>query len=425
MIARLLGPREPILLALIALAVRLAAAVVLKPRTGVDGAGFLTSAHALLAQGPAALASLPVEHSPTYPIVLWVGLLLPMDVGWFTVLVQAVLGAATVVVLYRLTLRETGSRLAARAAGVIAAVQITFVFWTTYLLSETLFLFLIAVAADQALRLKSSRHPLRDAVALGVLALISVSVRPTGFAFTIALLVTLACAGRRGLAERLVGFLLPLAVLIGVVLSSAVILRDNQTTALVQRVGDWARSGVQNGLLETEHGRATSGIDLDITPPPIVETLPAGQRDEFVRDGPVTFAERHPEFAVEQTLRKFSIFWSPTTPDYSFAHALGATAYFLVFYALAIVGAVYATRYRLLFVMCVASVCMFTLTSLVTIVDYDQRYRLPVELFMIPLAGVGYALAHGVLATRLDRRARLAQDTPRERELAGSGEVRS
>jgi 4-amino-4-deoxy-L-arabinose transferase-like glycosyltransferase len=419
MIARLLGARELIFLVMLALAVRVATVVVLKPRTGVDGAGFLNSARALAAQGPPALAALPVEHSPTYPLVLWVGLFLPMDEGWFVVLLQAVLGAATVVVLYRLTLRETGSRLAARAAGVIGAIQITFVFWTTYLLSETLFLFLIAVAADQALRLKNSRHPFRDAALVGLLSVISVSVRPTGFAFMLALVVTLVGMGRTGLLRRLGGYFLPLAAVAVIVLSSG------HAASLLARVGTWARSGVENGLLETEQGRATSGVDLDVTPPPIAETLPGAERDEFVQNGPVTFAEHHPEFVIEQTLRKLKIFWSPTTPDYSLAHALFAAIYFSVFYALAAVGAVYAARYRLLFLMCGSSVFLFTLTSLVTIVDYDQRYRLPAELFLVPLAGIGFALLHHTVRTRKTRPTKLAPHTPPARELAGSGEVRS
>ncbi|MBV9582027.1 MAG: glycosyltransferase family 39 protein, partial [Chloroflexi bacterium] len=389
-------------------------------KTGVDGAGYLSSAQALRDHGLAAIAGLPIEHSPTYPLVLWLGLLLPVDVSWFVVIVQAVVGAATVLVLVRLTLRETGDRHAARAAGVIAAIQITFVFWTTYLLSETVFLFLIAVTADRTLVLKSSRHLLRDATLVGVLALLSISVRPTGVAFMVALLITIIAIGRQGLVTRLAGFLVPTVVISVLVFSSAAIGHNSQSTGLVERVGDWARSAVKNGLLETEQGRATSGVDLDLAEPPILETLPADQRQEFVQSGPLVFAVHHPSFVLEQTARKFKIFWEPATPDYSRAHALGSTAYFLIFYALAVVGAIYGIRYRLLFVVCVASVAMFTLTSLATIVDYDQRYRLPAELFLVPLAGIGLAF---VGRWRNHRIASTAPARP-ERELAGSGEVR-
>jgi hypothetical protein len=85
------------------------------------------------------------------------------------------------------------------------------------------------------------------------------------------------------------------------------------------------------------------------------------------------------------------MFWSPVLPGYSPAHALGSSLYFFGFYLLAAFGMVCAYRFKSLITLCASSVLMFTLTSVITIVDYDQRYRLPAELFLVPLVGVAVA----------------------------------
>jgi hypothetical protein len=294
----------------------------------------------------------------------------------------------------RLATRETGSRVAGLGAGCIAAVQPTFVFWTTYVLSETVFLLLIAVAADWALLAPRSRRPLLAGALVGALGLLTIAARPTGAPFALAVLLTLivvAWPRPDRLRAVVVGFLAPCVLLVGIGLASVLALGAalppiGPTAA---RVADWAASGIKNGLLETDQGRGTSGVDLDVSPPPIVDSLPLEQRPEFLQDGPLAFATHHPEFVVQQTVRKVRLFWSPVLPQYSLAHALGASVYFSMLYALAALGAAHAQRSKDLVVLCAGCIILFTLTSLVTIVDYDQRYRLPVELFLIPLAAIG------------------------------------
>jgi hypothetical protein len=377
---------------LAAVAARLAAVIVIQPRTGVDGLGFLASATALLERGPGALANLPLEHSPLYPLLLAVGLGFGLNVPWFAAIVQVFAGAITVVLLARLSARETGSRLVGLCAGCIAVIHITFVFWTAYLLSETLFLLLIVLMADRTLLIGRSSRPFAAALLIGVLGVLAIGLRPTGAAFMLAVLVTLVAVGRaarQSVALLLGGFAAPLAltVLLGVL--SVSVLGEPAASAGAH-VDEWIRSAIQNGLVETEQGRATSGVDLDVVPPPIIDTLPQDERDEFVKLGPLTFAAHHPDFVLEQVARKLRMFWSPALPDYSMMHALAASAYFLAFYALSAFGFVRAWR-RTLALLCGASVVAFTLTSAITIVDYDQRYRLPVEAFLVPMAGVGLA----------------------------------
>ncbi|MCA1646109.1 MAG: hypothetical protein LC797_11810, partial [Chloroflexi bacterium] len=140
-----LGPALLWALFAAALTVRLVVVLLVQPRLGADGQGYIGWAQAIAARSPAALTDLRVEHAPLYGVFLAAGLLIPgVQIVWFAVLAQALAGAATVVVLAGLTARETRNRLAGICAGAIAAVHISFVFWTAYVLSETLFLLIVA-----------------------------------------------------------------------------------------------------------------------------------------------------------------------------------------------------------------------------------------------------------------------------------------
>jgi len=381
----------------LALAIRLVAVFATGPKLGGDSPEFLTWAHAVGTNGLHALPLLRVEHAPLYGIFLAAGLLLPgLDLSWFAVLAQAVLGALTAVVVARFGARETRNSMAGLCAGAIAAIQVSFVFWTAYVLSDTLFLLLLAVCVDRVLLLRNAAHAARSALVVGGLAVLCIAARPTGVALSLALVPLVIMAAHRQvprLAALLAGFGLPF-LLVG-----ALVLVGGAGPAGAARVTDWARSGVVNGLLWTETGRATSGVDLDVNPPPVVNTLPPSERDEFLQADPLTFAAHHPEFVVAQSVRKLRTFWAPALPEYSLPHALAAGLYFGLFYVLALAGLVEARRFTPLVTLVVLGVAAFTLTSLVTIVDYDLRYRLPAELLLTPLAGLGLAwlIAHVVV----------------------------
>jgi hypothetical protein len=216
-------------------------------------------------------------------------------------------------------------------------------------------------------------------------------MRPTGAAYLVVLLLVVFVVGRarrNDMGALLLGVLVPIVVVGGVLVPLE-----------GTHIADWARSAVENGLLETDAGRATSGVDLDVNPPPIVESLPASEREEFVIDGTFVFSEHHPEFIAAQTLRKLGLFWTPVLPEYSPAHAVTSSLFFVSFYVLGCIGFVRIRHMGPLMILCASSVVLFTLTSLVTIVDYDQRYRLPAELFLIPVAGVGLSWLIGKTRT--------------------------
>jgi Dolichyl-phosphate-mannose-protein mannosyltransferase len=394
-----LTARELVGVFVLALSIRLVVVLVLGPRTGVDSIEYLAWAHSLAADGLRALPVLRIEHAPLYGLFLAAGLVVPgLDLSWFAVLGQSALGALTAVILARLTARETQCRRAGLLAGAVTAVQLSFVFWTAYVLSDTLFLLLLAICADRALQLTTTSHPARSALVVGALTVLAIAARPTGLALCLAVLPVLFIAGRHRaarLASLLVGYSLPFVLCGAVLVLGSAVAGSTLAAAGTARLSDWARSGVINGLLWTESGRATSGVDLDVLPPPVVNSLPAAQRDEFLQDGPLAFAADHPEFVAEQTARKLRAFWAPALPEYSMPHALAAGLYFVLFDLLAIIGLVQARRNTALVSLIGVGVAVFTLTSLVTIVDYDLRYRLPAELLLVPAVGIGLAwLSH-------------------------------
>jgi len=339
-------------------------------------------------------------------------------VSWLAVVAQALCGAATVVIVARLTARETENRLAGLGAGAVAAIHVSFVFWTAYLLSETLFLLLLAVTADRLLVIGHSRRPALSAFGVGILSAVAIAARPTGVAFVAACGLALFALTRRQSIRSvpvLSAYAAPFAALVLAGVALAIAAPTGPAASAPGRLGEWLRSGVQNGLVETEYGRATSGVDLDVNPPPIIETLPTDQRVEFVDLGPFGFAAKHPEFVAQQSLRKLRMFWTPVLPEYSLFHAILSGTYFAAFYALTLAGFAACDKGSPLSVLCLSSVVMFTLTSVITIVDYDQRYRLPAELFMLPFAGVGLArIVERMLAATLPR---VPLDTSRPKAL--------
>ena len=80
-------------------------------------------------------------------------------------------------------------------------------------------------------------------------------------------------------------------------------------------------------------------------------------------------------------------------------HKLWAGAYFVTLYILAISGTL--RRWREPLVRLLVTLLAVTLaTVMVTIVDYDGRYRLPAELYLVPLAAAGIAQLRGLLVQR-------------------------
>jgi hypothetical protein len=143
------------------------------------------------------------------------------------------------------------------------------------------------------------------------------------------------------------------------------------------------------GTMWNEVGRGTVGVDLLL--PPGYSTWSFADQETFARTETVRFVtESPPRFAL-LTIRKTLWFWLPANPEWSFAHKVLSGGYFLGLYAIAILGLAHMRRVVFAWLL-VAAIVGLVIPIVLTVVDYDGRYRLPVEVCLLPLAAAGSML---------------------------------
>ena len=363
---------------------------------GVDSYRYVEQAQQVVAHGIAGLLGVPLESSPLYTLLLAGAVLVAgTSATWVVCIVQAVLGTITVLVLAGLAERAVHSRSAGLATAAVGAVQPTFVFWSSYVLTDTAFLLLVALAADRLHATVAGRHPLRDGFASALLLVVGLVLRPTAAPFAAVAPLFVVCAlfpHRKRLFRALAGLLVP--ALAGAMLSAVAVLTGSPIVGpdSQARLDNYAWSAVYQGLEWTEQGRATAGLDI-VVPAEVMDRRPP-ERAVWFESQSRAWIEHDPGYFAAQVGRKVRAFWSPILPEWSTTHKLLTGGYFAIFYALALVGAWRAWRVDRSFVaLLLLGAATFTATSALTIVDYDLRYRLPAEALLLPLAGVGLAEA--------------------------------
>ena len=132
-------------------------------------------------------------------------------------------------------------------------------------------------------------------------------------------------------------------------------------------------------------------MGIDLSPEPSIPNQSMSARQDHFRAGFLSFVSQHALEFGSLTLRKALWFWLPAYPEWSIAHKLVSTTYLIVLYVAAAWGALRLWRLRFTQFLVVLT-SAFWVTSSLTIVDYDARYRLPAELSLLPLAGAGLEL---------------------------------
>src|SRR5205807_1585639 len=134
-----------------------------------------------------------------------------------------------------------------------------------------------------------------------------------------------------------------------------------------------------------EQGRGTYGVDI-VDMPPVHDPSEAA---DVYRIRVLDRMAADPTLMWTQLARKARMYWSPLLPEYSAIHKLGAGLYFISFSLFALVGLATSRHNLALTTMSALGIVVFSLASTLTVVDYDLRYRLPVEFLMIPLCALG------------------------------------
>lgn len=157
-------------------------------------------------------------RTPVYPAFLALASLLPGPDGWAAASLQRLLGAAGVWLIYRIGLMLWANRYAAAAGAAFAAGHFHLLYFESYLLSETLSVFLLAAMFLYALKLRAGAPRTADLLLGGSVAALAGLCRPELLlpaAFCVPLAGSWRAAAGREAARRTALYLLPVAMLCG------------------------------------------------------------------------------------------------------------------------------------------------------------------------------------------------------------------
>lgn len=298
-------------------------------------------------------------------------------------LVNGLIGALVGPLAYRTVARHFGHK-AGWIAAAAAALQPTFIFWSRYLLTDTLGLVCFALALERASTLVATDR--RSAIGAGAASALAFLARAAYALPALAIGVVVVALGKPralGAATFALGALLVLAVPV-----------TRNIAALGEPVAykDQGMLLVWMGTRWTIEGRGTQGVDVIY--PPGHDSWSREQRQHYYRDDAIaTIVSRPFEFGA-RTVGKMLWFWSPIFPEWSATHKALTGTYMAALYALAVIGIARRWRTQLGLTLIVAALAIQA-TVAATIVDYDNRYRVPLEYCLIPFAAVGLSALIG------------------------------
>lgn len=330
--------------------------------------------------------------SPLFPVMV-AGVFVVTGFNLLAVrLVLSGIGALTCVVIYALG-REIGGEATGRLAGWLAAAYPFLFFFNAYILTETLFLFLLSLFTLLALRIQRTPRWRTVFVAGLILGLCGLT-RPVLFPF-LALVVVWALwfwrdRWRRGLAIALTIVMVSVAVVSpwmarnyrlwgrfvpGTTVTGIALIGGNNLTIFhdPNRVGEWIRT--RDFLPPAEYQR--------------IMQMPESDRDRWATREAVAFMRQHLwDEMPRATAYKLGRFWIlPPVVEYSGRlHILWALFYLPVL-GLAIAGLIATRR---LFENLLMLYLQFAYFSAVAAVFYGSfRMRAPLEPYLVTFAAAG------------------------------------
>lgn len=324
--------------------------------------------------------------TPGYPLFLATlyaaGISDPLGVG----LVQALLGGVTCVLVGRIADLVGGPR-AALWAGLIGAVYPHFIFWTGYVLTETLFVFFVVVSLLNLAWLPVRLSVFR-AVGCGLLLGVTALVRPVilGFAVMVPLwllwIPQVTFLRRLLLATLLICAmaipLLPWAFRNSMTLGSPVFTSTESGVAFYQ--GNSAGStGGSRGYVSTE----------DYIPLTIPPNFSEVEVNRYHWQKSMEFLLAHPEAIPKLFIRKLVNMWRPTYGGASTRNLLFLGGAYLLVMAFGLVGIARLWRSGLGKAGGLLLVCLAYFVAIHLVFPGMIRYRLPAEPLLIVFAAVG------------------------------------
>lgn len=331
--------------------------------------------------------------TPGYPLFLAalyaVGLSNSLAVG----LVQAVLGGVTCVLIGYIANLVGGSR-AALWAGLLGALYPHFIFWTGYVLTETLFVFFVVVSLLDLVMLHNSMSPnLRlsvfRAVSCGLLLGVTALVRPVILGFAVMVPLWLLWIPRVTFLRRLL-----LAVLLVCAVAIPLLpwaLRN--AMALGAPVFTSTESGVvfyQGNSAGSTGGRGGYVSTQDYIPLKMPPDFSEVEANRYHWQKSMEFLLAHPEAIPKLFIRKLANMWRPTYGGASRRNMVILGGSYLCLLTFGLFGMMQSLRHGLPSPS-VLILFVFIATFMVQhgVVTGMIRFRLPVEAAITVFAAIG------------------------------------
>lgn len=317
--------------------------------------------------------------TPGFPLFL-AALYLISRATMFIALVNCVLGALTVGFIAAIALR-VGGRSAAWAGGLFAAIFPHLVFWTGYVLTETLYVFLVVVSLYLLIRAAEERSPAWAASA-GLAIGAAFLVRPIILGFAL-LMLGAGLFDRRLRKSSLAAGLALLAVVGAWTLRNTVVLDAPVVTSTESGYVLW--QGNSPGATGGTRGYVD---DVDFDP----LEMPAGtgevEADRIYMREALEWMRDHPLKVLALAPKKLWNQWRPTYEGASTINWLATLATYPLLLVGSALGFIRGKR-TLPWVILLAFFCYHLLVH--GLVTGMIRFRLPVEAALFPMFGAGIA----------------------------------
>ncbi len=268
------------------------------------------------------------------------------------VLIQIALQAFATVLIYKIG-TQLHSRKAGMISGAIYAVCFELFQWNTYVLTDSIFLFLVVAALF--LSIKKSWY------AFSATLLCMFFLRPTAAPFFIAVAIAMSWHVKK--IYKVIGYTAALLLITG---SVVYILSGDAGTRL-------GVSGYIHYFASLfEHGVLVRDRDSLLLPVSWTPTLSIGNVMTFIRI----------------LCLRLVLFWAPAISDFSLPHTILNMITLLPLYVFGIFG---ISKYAKRNILGITILCTFWIFQSFTELDYDWRYRTPVLPALIIFAGLGAA----------------------------------
>jgi|GEM_PF-2160284 len=269
-----------------------------------------------------------------------------------------------------LTVFFAGKEFYNKNVGILAAFicifHVRLLLWTGYILTETPFALFLSLAVLYFFKFSNAKQP-RDLLFSFIFLFLTGLMRDVGFLLFIPAGAWVLFLYSKQRLIKILLVLLPTAFLFSV----PWVITNKLSPAYVASV-PWQNGTIDveilKGLLWNESGRGESN-DLLLSK--------------------VAQYEKNPHEYAKLMLRKLKSYWRIFIPEASCKHRIINSFFFIPFYLLTALGLVFCRPVCRKTSLLVAFILVFTLASMIGIVDFDLRYRLPADLLMIFLSAYG------------------------------------